>query len=244
MAPKDGSHRSFHLRKTLADLTTKARTSRRKHQVIPLPALPSNLDAKDDYVYDILYECQRGSWMVGYSSKTLLQFDPNPWCDANMNFTPMKPSTFQLPDPTWEWVNKEWLVDLTGDVDEAGWQYAVRFHGAKWHGNYKHFRSFVRRRRWIRLRHKMKPHAATDAQQQHDTIPAATPARVGQLVDIDDQVSHQHHHHISASATSNDDAVGWTTRFTRARLDRERIQVLTNLPVPEKVALLAKQTLV
>ncbi|KAG1449756.1 hypothetical protein G6F56_008548 [Rhizopus delemar] len=45
---------------------------------------------------------------------------------------------------------------MTDDVDEVGWQYSLKFHGADWHGNYKHFRSFVRRRRWIRLRYRNK----------------------------------------------------------------------------------------
>lgn len=27
------------------------------------------------------------------------------------------------------------MIDMTEDVDEAGWQYALKFHGAVWHGN-------------------------------------------------------------------------------------------------------------
>lgn len=26
------------------------------------------------------------------------------------------------------------MIDMTEDVDEAGWQYALKFHGADWHG--------------------------------------------------------------------------------------------------------------
>lgn len=26
------------------------------------------------------------------------------------------------------------MIDMTEDVDEAGWQYALKFHGAAWHG--------------------------------------------------------------------------------------------------------------
>ncbi|CAO3683300.1 unnamed protein product [Rhizopus stolonifer] len=88
-----------------------------------------------------------------FNNHSLLQFDPNPWCDADMKFTPMNTGNYQLPDPTWQWVSKDWMIDMTDDVDEVGWQYSLKFHGADWHGNYKHFRSFVRRRRWIRLRH-------------------------------------------------------------------------------------------
>lgn len=39
------------------------------------------------------------------TNTSLLQFDPNPWCDANMRFTPMNIENYQLPDPTWQWVN-------------------------------------------------------------------------------------------------------------------------------------------
>ncbi|KAI9304301.1 hypothetical protein BJ944DRAFT_163827 [Cunninghamella echinulata] len=87
------SQRSFRIRKSLRDLANKPRIHKRK-QSLPLPSLPSHLNDKDDYTYDILYECQRG----------LLQFDPNQWCDAYMKYTPMTPATYQLPDPTWEWV--------------------------------------------------------------------------------------------------------------------------------------------
>ncbi|CAO3683288.1 unnamed protein product [Rhizopus stolonifer] len=141
--------RPFRIRKSIRGLI-KPTVSKSN---LKLPPLPSHDTKTDEYVYDILYECQRGSLSVGYSSKTLLQFDPNPWCDADMKFTPMNTGNYQLPDPTWQWVSKDWMIDMTDDVDEVGWQYSLKFHGADWHGNYKHFRSFVRRRRWIRLRH-------------------------------------------------------------------------------------------
>ncbi|KAI9279187.1 hypothetical protein BY458DRAFT_584984 [Sporodiniella umbellata] len=144
--------RPFRIRKSLRGLV---KPTVSKSQV-KLPPLPPHDPQIDEYVYDILYECQRGSLSVGYSSKTLLQFDPNPWCDADMKFTPMNTANYQLPDPTWQWVSKDWMIDMTEDVDEVGWQYSLKFHGADWHGNYKHFRSFVRRRRWIRLRHRSK----------------------------------------------------------------------------------------
>lgn len=46
----------------------------------------------------------------------------------------MNIENYQLPDPTWQWVSKDWMIDMTEDVDEAGWQYALKFHGAVWHG--------------------------------------------------------------------------------------------------------------
>ncbi|CAG8528532.1 5617_t:CDS:2 [Cetraspora pellucida] len=107
------------------------------------------------YEYDILYENQRGLFLFGlpkFSSNALNQADPQPWSDKNQKFSPMDIYTYQLPNPTWEWVHKEWLVDMSGDVDEEGWEYAPDFHFPCWHGCYQPFRSFVRRRRWVRLR--------------------------------------------------------------------------------------------
>jgi hypothetical protein len=71
--------------------------------------------------------------------------------------------TYELPNPMWQWVsnhflsisyifcfrvepqpdnwhlsvkvNKDWLADMTGDVDESGWEYAFRFRQSTWHGN-------------------------------------------------------------------------------------------------------------
>ncbi|GAB5593378.1 hypothetical protein Unana1_08278 [Umbelopsis nana] len=126
----------------------------RLNEVMTESSNSSSRNYDDEYEYDILYECQRGTWTFGYSSKSLLQFDPSPWCDKNMKYSPMDVHTYALPDPTWQWVNKDWLADMTSDVDEAGWEYAFRFHGSVWHGNYKHLRSFARRRKWIRLRRR------------------------------------------------------------------------------------------
>lgn len=42
-----------------------------------------------------------------FNNHSLLQFDPNPWCDADMKFTPMNTGNYQLPDPTWQWVKKK-----------------------------------------------------------------------------------------------------------------------------------------
>ena len=42
------------------------------------------------------------------------------FCSQNKNrYTPMDTKTYQLPDPTWQWVSKEWMVDMSGDVDEG-----------------------------------------------------------------------------------------------------------------------------
>ncbi|KAI8145315.1 hypothetical protein BJV82DRAFT_511796 [Fennellomyces sp. T-0311] len=90
------TQRPFRVSKSLRDLIRKPRQQKQQRDLtLPLPSLPDDADAHD-YVYDILYECQRG----------LLQFDPSPWCDANMEYTPMDTKNYQLPDPTWQWVRK------------------------------------------------------------------------------------------------------------------------------------------
>ncbi|KAG9072194.1 hypothetical protein KI688_006418 [Linnemannia hyalina] len=112
-------------------------------------------EPEGDFVYDFLYQHQRGAFFLGtpkFSSNTLLPVDPDEWTDQTFQTSAMDTSDYELPDPSWEWVHKSWLVDMTGDVDEDGWEYAMTFHGSPWHGNYEVFRSFARRRRWLRLR--------------------------------------------------------------------------------------------
>ncbi|KAF9951387.1 hypothetical protein BGZ72_007094 [Mortierella alpina] len=116
---------------------------------------PGDPEPEGDFVYDFLYQHQRGAFFLGtpnFSSKSLLPVDPDEWTDQFFESSAMDTSDYGLPDPTWEWVHKSWLVDMTGDVDEDGWEYAMTFHGSPWHGNYEIFRSFARRRRWLRLR--------------------------------------------------------------------------------------------
>ncbi|KAF9924018.1 hypothetical protein FBU30_005948 [Linnemannia zychae] len=116
---------------------------------------PGDPEPEGDFVYDFLYQHQRGAFFLGtpkFSSKSLLPVDPDEWTDQTSQTSAMDISDYELPDPNWEWVHKTWLVDMTGDVDEDGWEYAMTFHGSPWHGNYEIFRSFARRRRWLRLR--------------------------------------------------------------------------------------------
>ncbi|KAJ2491302.1 hypothetical protein IWW37_002384 [Coemansia sp. RSA 2050] len=82
--------------------------------------------------------------------------DPPPWCDVRMELTLPNVHSFQLPDPSWQWVSPRWLIDMTQDVDENGWQYASRFsESAAWHGRHS-AQGFVRRRRWLRLRRRYR----------------------------------------------------------------------------------------
>lgn len=117
-------------------------------------------DAKTVSELDILYENQRGCFFFGipfYSHRSLLQFDPRPWVNRDYKDSPVDVTNAQVPDPSWQWAWRSWYVDMSDDVDEDGWQYSFSF-GSKcgWHGTQPWFHSYVRRRRWVRLRVKKK----------------------------------------------------------------------------------------
>lgn len=107
---------------------------------------------------DVLYENQRGSFFFGvplYSHSSLLNFDPSAWMTQDKRPSPVNITNAQLPDPSWEWSWRTWYVDMSGDVDEQGWQYSFSFGSSQWHGTHPWFHSYVRRRRWVRLRSKI-----------------------------------------------------------------------------------------
>lgn len=90
---------------------------------------------KTKYEFDVLYENQRGLLVFGipkFSPRTLFQWDPSPWTSSNGKRSPYNIANAQLPDPSWEWAYHEWFIDMTGDVDEAGWQYSGNFGRRFW----------------------------------------------------------------------------------------------------------------
>lgn len=114
---------------------------------------------EQDEVVDVLYENQRGAFLFGipkYSHASLFpRADPKPWQNAQFRTSPVDIRNAQVPDPSWEWVWNSWYVDMSRDVDDEGWEYNFNFYGtSSWHGNHPWFHSFVRRRRWLRLRRK------------------------------------------------------------------------------------------
>ena len=120
---------------------------------------------EQDAVIDILYENQRGIFFFGipkYSSSSLLPSDPKPWQNNQFRTSPVDIRNAQVPDPSWEWAWKSWYVDMSRDVDEEGWEYSFQFAGNfAWHGNHPWFHSFVRRRRWLRMRRRRDTHHHT-----------------------------------------------------------------------------------
>lgn len=109
---------------------------------------------------EVLYENQRGWFFFGipfYSHRSLLQIDPPAWVNKDYRDSPVNITNAQLPDPSWEWAWQTWYVDMSPDVDEEGWQYSFSFmSSSQWHGTHPWFHSYVRRRRWVRLRVKKK----------------------------------------------------------------------------------------
>ncbi|KAJ5239882.1 hypothetical protein N7468_004501 [Penicillium chermesinum] len=123
-----------------------------------LPVSDPESSAKPRTELDILYENQRGWFLFGvpwYSHRSLLNFDPSAWMTQDRRDSPVNITNAQVPDPSWEWAWRTWYVDMSGDVDEQGWQYSVSFKSSQWHGTHPWFHSFVRRRRWVRLRSKI-----------------------------------------------------------------------------------------
>jgi hypothetical protein len=57
---------------------------------------------------------------------------------------------------SWTWKQDRWYVDMRGDVDDEGWEYAFywngryRWCGGNWHGKSVLIHGWVRRRRWVR----------------------------------------------------------------------------------------------
>ncbi|EME83119.1 uncharacterized protein MYCFIDRAFT_110011, partial [Pseudocercospora fijiensis CIRAD86] len=130
---------------------------------------------EEDTVIDILYENQRGMFFFGipkYSSASLLPSDPKPWQNGQFRTSAVDIRNAQVPDPSWEWAWKSWYVDMSRDVDEEGWEYSFAFVGRAgatfaWHGNHPWFHSFVRRRRWLRMR-KRKSNVHRTQEKAHE----------------------------------------------------------------------------
>ncbi|RKP09137.1 hypothetical protein THASP1DRAFT_29059 [Thamnocephalis sphaerospora] len=131
--------------------------------------------------------------------------DPPPWSDHNYRFMSPNLASYQLPDPTWEWVHPAWSIDMSGDVDEEGWEYAAQFHNARWHGPFEVFRSFVRRRRWIRLRKRKTTSDLAVGVRDRSRKPSVA---------------------STTRSMSTDRQSDWLLEVRRLRIDREKLAVL------------------
>ncbi|KNE64824.1 hypothetical protein AMAG_10159 [Allomyces macrogynus ATCC 38327] len=189
----------------------------------PPPRVPPHVE------YEEVWENQRGTAIFGrpkFSAKSLLPTDRGPWSDERGNFR-MPKDRLQLPDPAkWEW-DGEWMIDMSGDVDPEGWQYAFNFGTFPWSAACG-LTSYVRRRRWVRLR-KPRP-ASPGAGLAALTSPPVLPTRAPQLPSRSPPVV------VTRAAITVEDgppgnlllrAVGRHTRsIAGPRLDRERLEAL------------------
>ncbi|GAA5856888.1 hypothetical protein JCM8547_008446 [Rhodosporidiobolus lusitaniae] len=111
-------------------------------------------EEKEKVEVDVLMEHQRGLVVFGlpkFSSAALLQMDPFEWTDGSLRPSPFTPHDYPCP-PYWHWRDSEFMVDMSGDKDEEGWSYAVRFRSRFWRGEAVFPYACVRRRRWVRTR--------------------------------------------------------------------------------------------
>lgn len=103
---------------------------------------------------DVLYENQSGLWFFFQPFFSAPGGTPA-WMARDFTKSNVDVRNADVPDPSWEWVWPVWYIDMSHDVDEAGWQYSLSFLARhRWHGNHPWYISFVRRRRWLRKRRK------------------------------------------------------------------------------------------
>ncbi|KAI0335264.1 hypothetical protein GY45DRAFT_1317193 [Cubamyces sp. BRFM 1775] len=142
---------------------------------------------KDVYRWAVLYENQRGAMVFStpyYSALTLLPLDPPPFTIPTAIRSPRKnqPTVsledYPLPDGSWKWVSRAWMIDMRGDgqVQYDGFEYSRSFRSRKWGPDpgFMSNRGLVRRRRWIRL--MMRP-----AQTRHDDLDSLVSTTPGAL---------------------------------------------------------------
>ncbi len=120
-----------------------------------------------------------------YSPLTLLPLDPPPFTiptaarSPHTNQPTVTLEDYPLPDGSWKWVSRAWMIDMRGDgeVQYDGFEYARSFRSKKWGPDtgFMSSHGLVRRRRWIRL--MMRP-----AQATHDTESVLEHAGNGSVV--------------------------------------------------------------
>lgn len=83
---------------------------------------PDKKAEEPESVIDILFENQRGLMlcccMPLFSSKALGNLDPSPWTNSAQKTSITDTTTAQCPDPSWEWVWKDWSINKTPEVSK------------------------------------------------------------------------------------------------------------------------------
>lgn len=205
---------------------------------------------------DVLYENQRGSFLCGiplFSAAGLWITDPHAWTAIDHGYTPFTIFNATVPDPSWEWVWKRWFVDMSGDVDQNGWTYNINFTRHHWHGHHIWYHSFVRRRRWLRKRRKVRVsdrtarrlknpaedyftiystgHRSARLQQQQRAIDAylgGTGGRYDDRGEDEGEDEDEDDEDENGSLTKLDNLGDFYRRLRASRLDREKLDAVDN----------------
>ncbi|WAR51697.1 hypothetical protein PtB15_1B133 [Puccinia triticina] len=146
---------------------------------------------------DVLIEQQGGLSFLGQENfnerfrskpwqtvKTIRQYDRPGHLDAEylpgltrlaVVQTPHSTDTFPLPTPEWYWLTEFSIDRQTKPVDANGWEYYDVF-SRKWSPNRHGCRTFIRRRRWVRVRGKLDTSSLADpAQADFHSAPVSPP---------------------------------------------------------------------
>ncbi|KAJ3552271.1 hypothetical protein NM688_g4237 [Phlebia brevispora] len=154
--------------------------------------------SKDVYRWAIMYENQRGITLFStpyYSFQSLLPTDPPAFTVPSTKSVPQgQPTvsldTYQLPDGTWRWVSRAWMVDMRGEgqTQYDGFEYNWFFRTKHWRPEVGSLSAggWVRRRRWVRL--MVRP--ALTVKTSEGTSAAPTPHLLFQ------NIIHLEHHEV------------------------------------------------
>lgn len=144
---------------------------------------------KDEYRWAVVYENQRGLTVLSspyYSHLSLLPIDPPQFTIPSDSFKRSRQpnislSNYPLPDGTWRWVSRSWMIDMrtdSGEVQYDGFEYNWFFRQKHWHAEIGKLSTgaWVRRRRWVRL--MMRPAQHAIAHSEGSPSPSTSKSRL------------------------------------------------------------------
>ncbi|KAG2154845.1 hypothetical protein DEU56DRAFT_770745 [Suillus clintonianus] len=144
---------------------------------------------KDEYRWAVVYENQRGLTVFSspyYSHLSLLPIDPPPFTIPSKSLKQSRQpnislSNYPLPDGTWRWVSRSWMIDMrteSGEVQYDGFEYNWYFREDHWQAEIGKLSTgaWVRRRRWVRL--MMRPAQHTVGHSEGSSSPSTGKSRL------------------------------------------------------------------
>jgi hypothetical protein len=189
---------------------------------------------------DILYENQRGGFLCGiplFSAQALGSLDPPPWTNAAFKPSATDITNAQVPDPSWQWAWKEWVINRQEGLDEDGWEYSFAFSkNFSWHGPH-YWNSFVRRRAWIRKRVKKQSGYQDDDEGMNSRYFTIRPPSTSRSRASSQDGSRRYRNSMHSSRRGVDDEAitgdienaHTLMRVLRAcRIDREKMEAVEN----------------